>query len=66
MPQSRPSTLKTRFLWRTSRGMKIPCRCERVHSGLAGPSTRQDVVFEPQSNKFLISASSDATFSLWQ
>lgn len=26
----------------------------------------QDVVFEPISNKFLISASSDATFSLWQ
>ena len=26
----------------------------------------QDVVFEPQANKFLISASSDATFSLWQ
>eukprot|EP00435_Cladocopium_sp_Y103_P073399 s304_g43.t1 len=26
----------------------------------------QDVVFEPVSNKFLISASSDATFSLWQ
>mmetsp|Transcript_29622 Transcript_29622/g.66724 ORF Transcript_29622/g.66724 Transcript_29622/m.66724 type:complete len:615 (+) Transcript_29622:1-1845(+) len=26
----------------------------------------QDVVFEPQANKFLISASSDATFALWQ
>jgi len=26
----------------------------------------QDVAFEPVSNKFLISASSDATFSLWQ
>ena len=26
----------------------------------------KDVVFEPISNKFLISASSDATFSLWQ
>ena len=26
----------------------------------------KDVVFEPQANKFLISASSDATFSLWQ
>merc|ERR1719160_806085 len=26
----------------------------------------QDIVFEPQSNKYMISASSDATFCLWQ
>ena len=26
----------------------------------------EDVVFEPVANKFLISASSDATFALWQ
>mmetsp|Transcript_82801 Transcript_82801/g.146295 ORF Transcript_82801/g.146295 Transcript_82801/m.146295 type:complete len:593 (+) Transcript_82801:119-1897(+) len=26
----------------------------------------QDVVFEPQTNKYLISASSDATFCMWQ